>query len=157
MQSIIISPSDVSAPEVLQLFSELDDFFLDFLGDDREYYHRYCREGENICGVWVAYIDGVAWTAGCAAYREKPDGVGELKRMYVKKEYRGRGISKLLLAAVEDHAKRRGDRALCLSTRITLEPAVTLYRKHGFAETFRSGLYVEMEKNITEDDKSHEP
>jgi len=35
-----------------------------------------------------------------------------------------------------------------LSTRITLEPAIALYRHSGFFETLRNGLYVEMEKKL---------
>lgn len=140
-----IKLSNISSREVIQLFSEHDDFIIDFLGDDSMYYTRYC-ENENINGVWVAYCDDTP--IGCAAYRIKSPGVGELKRMFIMKEYRGRGISKSLLATVEEHAKKHGDHTLHLSTRITLEPAVTLYRHFGFFETLRSGLYVEMEKRL---------
>lgn len=74
--------------------------------------------------------------------------VGEVKRMFIKHEYRGRGISKSLLDMVEQHAKRYGDHTLHVSTRITLQPAIALYRHSGFFETFRNGLYVEMEKKL---------
>jgi len=68
--------------------------------------------------------------------------------MFVKSECRGRGISKTLLATVDEYARRRGDHTLHLGARITLEPAVTLYRHFGFVETLRNGLYVEMEKKL---------
>ena len=38
-----------------------------------------------------------------------------------------------------------------IGTRITLEPAVTLYRASGFIEILRNGLYVEMEKKLGDD------
>jgi putative acetyltransferase len=136
---------DVISEEVIQLFSEQDDFMIDFLGDDSVYYTRYSKN-ENIKNVWVAYFDDLP--IGCAAYRKKSIGVGEVKRMFIKKEYRGRGISKSLLDMVEQYAKHCGDHTLHLSTRITLEPAITLYRHSGFFETFRNGLYVEMEKKL---------
>ena len=140
-----ISLSSVSSPEVIQLFSEYDDFIIDFLGNDSMYYTRY-SENENINYVWLAYFDDAP--IACAAYRVKSPGVGEVKRVFVKEAYRGRGVSKLLLAKIEEHAKRRGDSLLHLSTRVTLEPAVTLYRRFGYNETLRGGLYVEMEKKL---------
>ena len=135
----------IASPDVLLLFSEYDDFIIDFLGEDSVYYTRY-SENEGIDSVWVAYCDGVP--VGCAGYRPTASGTGEVKRLFTKREYRGRGISKLLLEKVVDCAKRRGDRALCLSTRATLEPAVALYRQFGFVETLRNDLYVEMEKDL---------
>jgi len=136
---------DVISEDVIQLFSEQDDFMIDFLDDDSVYYTRYSKN-ENIKNVWVAYFDDLP--IGCVAYRKKSTDVGEVKRMFIKNEYRGRGISKSLLDMVEQHAKQCGDHTLHLSTRITLEPAITVYRHSGFIETFRNGLYVEMEKKL---------
>ncbi|MCL2298881.1 MAG: GNAT family N-acetyltransferase, partial [Firmicutes bacterium] len=124
---------------------EQDDFMVGFLGEDSVYYTRYSKK-EKIKHIWVAYVDDTP--VGCAAYRKKSQGVGEVKRMFVKPEYRGRGISKALLAAVENYARRRGDHTLHLGTRVTLEPAVTLYWHSGFVESLRNGFYVEMEKKL---------
>lgn len=136
---------DVISEEVVKLFSEQDNFMIEFLGGDSVYYTRYSKN-ENIENVWVAYFGDLP--IGCVAYRKKSIGVGEVKRMFIKHEYRGRGISKSLLDMVEKHAKQCGDQALHLSTRITLEPAITLYRHSGFYETFGNDLYVEMEKKL---------
>lgn len=68
--------------------------------------------------------------------------------MFIKEEYRGCGIFKLLLDMVEQHANQCGDHTLHLSTRLHLNLAITLYRHSGFSETFRNGLYVEMEKKL---------
>ncbi len=136
---------EVISEEVLKLFSEQDDFMIDFLGDDSVYYARYSKS-ENIEKVWVAYFDDLP--IGCVAYRKKSSDVGEVKRMFIKHEYRGRGISKSLLDMVEKYAKQCDDHTLHSSTRITLEPAITLYQHSGFFETFRNGLYVEMEKKL---------
>ena len=136
---------DVISEEVIKLFSDQDDFMMDFLGADSAYYTRY-SSNENIKIVWLAYFDD--FPIGCVAYRKKSYNVGEVKRMFIKNEYRGRGISKSLLNIVEQYAKQCGDNKLHLSTRITLEPAITLYRHSGFLETFRDGLYIEMEKKL---------
>lgn len=96
--------------------------------------------------VWVVSSGNLP--IGCIAYGKKADGAGEIKRLYIKEEYRGKGISKELLKTVESYAKEQGCHTLFLDTRITLEPAVSLYRSFGFSIVFQQGLYIQMEKKI---------
>jgi len=140
-----IIESGITDADVLKLFSFHDDFMMDFLGDDKGYYTPY-GEHENIEKVWAAYSDGVP--VGCIAYRKKDDGVGEVKRLFIRKENRGRGISKELLRTVESYARAQGCHTLFLDTRATLEPAVSIYRSFGFQITFQQGLYIQMEKKL---------
>lgn len=142
MNSVSANTSDF---RVLQLFSEHDSFMLDFLGDDKVYYTRY-SESENIENVWIACEHDLPM--GCIAYRKKSPEIGEVKRLFIKKEYRGRGISKQLFSVLKDHARAQGCRKLYLDTRITLEPAVSLYRNLGFDITFQQGLYIQMEMTL---------
>ena len=130
---------------VLELFAGYDAFIEDFLGEDRKYYTRYTPE-ENLETAWLAL-----WgkePVGVVAYRTKSPGVGEVKRLFVKPAYRSRGTGGKLLTQVESYAVQQGCATLFLDTRSTLEPAVTLYRRRGFAEIFRAGLYMQMEKQI---------
>ncbi len=140
-----ITPVTPAKPEVLELFSLHDDFMLGFLGEDNWFYHRYSEE-EHIEKVWLAKDGGAP--AGCIAFRTKEPGVGEVKRLFLRPEYRGRGISKELLAALERYAAEQGCRKLYLDTRTTFEPAVSLYRAAGFEVTFKQGLYIQMEKTL---------
>lgn len=140
-----IDPVKITDESVLKLFSEHDDYMIDFLGDDKWCYTRY-HENENIEKVWVVSSDNLP--IGCIAYRKKADGIGEVKRLYIKAEYRGNGISKELLKTVESYAKEQGCHTLFLDTRITLEPAVSLYRAFGFNIVFQQGLYIQMEKEV---------
>lgn len=134
--------TNTSDSQILQLFSEHDDFMLDFLGDDKGIYTRY-SENENIENVWIAYEQDSP--IGCIAFRKKSTDVGEVKRLFIRKDYRGKGISKQLFSVLESHAKAQNCRKLFLDTRITLEPAVSLYKSLGFEITFRQGLYIQME------------
>ena len=136
---------DTTDKNILQLFSEHDDYMLEFLGDDSWCYTRY-SESENIEKVWGLSIDN--HVIGCIAYRKKDDRVGEVKRLFIKKEYRGKGIAKGLLKTVEKYAKEQGCDTLFLDTRITLEPAVSIYRSFDFDIVFQQGLYIQMEKKI---------
>lgn len=140
-----IQHMSITDTTVLELFSEHDDFMTEFLGEDSHYYTRY-SENENIENVWVMYVDNSP--AGCIAYRKKADNVGEVKRLFLRKEYRGKGISKELLKVMENHARSLGCMSLFLDTRITLEPAVSLYRSFGFDIVFQQGLYIQMEKKL---------
>lgn len=140
-----IVPMSVSDERILQLFSEHDDYMICFLGEDKRFYTRY-SENENIEKAWVA-VSG-EFPIGCIAYRKKADGIGEVKRLYIKKDYRGNGYSKELLKTVENYAKQQGCHTLFLDTRITLEPAVSIYRSVAFNIVFQQGLYIQMEKKI---------
>lgn len=140
-----IIPMSVSDTGVLELFSEHDDFMIGFLGGDKDRYTRY-SPAENIEKVWVAFDDDTP--IGCVAYRTGTDDTGEVKRLFIRGGYRGKGISKALLTEVKDYAKAQGCNKLFLDTRITLEPAVSLYRSFGFEITFQQGLYIQMEMNV---------
>ena len=129
----------------INLFSLHDDYMIDFLGDDKWFYTRY-NEKENLENIWLIYYDD--FPIGCIAYRKKGEGVGEVKRLYIVNEHRGKGISKKLLKTVECYAKEDGCNTLFLDTRITLEPAVSIYRSFGFDIVFQQGLYIQMEKRI---------
>ncbi|MBQ7918533.1 MAG: GNAT family N-acetyltransferase [Lachnospiraceae bacterium] len=140
-----IITKEINDEHILKLFSEHDDYMITFLGEDKVYYTRYGQH-EHLERVWGAYVDGSL--IGCVAYREKEAGVGEVKRLFLKKEYRGKGISKALIATVENYARVQGCHTLFLDTRITLEPAVTIYLAAGFEIVFRQGLYIQMEKKL---------
>jgi putative acetyltransferase len=58
---------------------------------------------------------------------------GELKRMYVVPEARGRGLGRELLVALEEEARRLGYRGLVLETGDRQPEALGLYRSSGYA------------------------
>jgi putative acetyltransferase len=88
----------------------------------------------------VARIGGEL--AGCGALRELEPGVGEVKRMYVRVPWRGRGVGYRLLTALEGEARRRGLRAVRLETG-TLQPeAIRLYESAGYRACPPFGDYL---------------
>ena len=138
---------DAADPVTLALFARLDDFMQAFLGEDSGLYTPYGFH-EKLQRVWALFSGRTP--IGCVAYREKEPGVGELKRLYLVPEFRGRGLSKRLIQSVEAFARSKDDRTLLLETRSTLEPAFSLYQAAGYAVTFRQGLSVQMEKQLGE-------
>ncbi|HWA39209.1 MAG TPA: GNAT family N-acetyltransferase [Burkholderiales bacterium] len=71
---------------------------------------------------------------GCVGLRKFADGVGEMKRLYVVPEARGRGIGEALARRVIEEARARGYRKLVLDTLPDMKAAQALYRSLGFRE-----------------------
>ncbi|MDG4783312.1 GNAT family N-acetyltransferase [Micromonospora sp. WMMD961] len=67
---------------------------------------------------------------------------GEVKRMYVRPAYRGRGIARQLLAALEECAFRQGHSVVCLETGTYLPAAIGLYTSCGYDPIPVYGEYV---------------
>ena len=60
------------------------------------------------------------------------DGVFELRKMYLAREARGRGLGKRLLERALAAARERGGRRVELETASCLVEAIGLYRRYGF-------------------------
>jgi GNAT superfamily N-acetyltransferase len=69
---------------------------------------------------------------GVIALKKLEDGVGEIKRLYVKPQGRGLGLGKALAAAIIEEGRRIGYRELKLDTLPRLKSAIALYRGFGF-------------------------
>lgn len=82
--------------------------------------------------LFLAVADGQA--AGCAALRRIEGDICEMKRLYVRPEYRGRGIGRMLSDRVIAEAKQIGYRRMRLDTLPGMDPAIAIYRKSGFRE-----------------------
>jgi GNAT superfamily N-acetyltransferase len=80
----------------------------------------------------VAYLRDAP--IGCGALKHFPDGVSDLKRMWVAEPARGLGIGRRLLAELEARAAERGSRVVRLETSGLLTEAIALYRSAGYVE-----------------------
>jgi len=76
------------------------------------------------------------------------DGVGELKRMYVRESARGRGVARLLLAHLERTAAAAGIRRLVLETGLAQPEAIALYRSSGYVDVPSFGYYIDHDDSV---------
>jgi putative acetyltransferase len=90
---------------------------------------------------YVARVDGIAMGCGGVAF---DDGFAELKRMYVRRAARGKGVAQAVLAQLERDARARGYRRLALETGDTLGPAQRLYEGAGFMRCDAFGHYRDL-------------
>jgi putative acetyltransferase len=67
----------------------------------------------------------------CALFKES-DECFELARMAVDLKARGKGYGDILMQAALERVRERGASKVYLCSNTVLEPAIALYRKHGF-------------------------
>jgi ribosomal protein S18 acetylase RimI-like enzyme len=72
--------------------------------------------------------------AGCVALRRWSDEIGEMKRLYVRDEFRGQGIGKRLIRRVMEEARAIGYSSIRLDTLPMMGTAIEMYRGLGFKE-----------------------
>lgn len=81
--------------------------------------------------LYLAYSDGEL--AGCIALRKIEDDVCEMKRLFVREDFRGQGIGVSLIETVIADARKIGYWALRLDTfPPKMGKAVSLYKAYGF-------------------------
>lgn len=73
--------------------------------------------------------------AGCIGLRKIDNKRCEVKRLYIRPEFRGRQLAHKLLQKIIDDAKIIGYKSMLLDTLPFLEGAINLYHKFGFCET----------------------
>jgi GNAT superfamily N-acetyltransferase len=81
-------------------------------------------------GLWISRNESQA--TGCVALQPLLPGIAEVKRMYVRPEFRNRGIARALAEHVIGEAKARGYSRIRLGTLTSMEPAQRLYESLGF-------------------------
>ena len=82
--------------------------------------------------LYLAYCGGQL--AGCIGLRKINDVRCEMKRLYVRPEFRGKCIGSMLIQKIIEDAKEIGYQHMLLDTLPFLESAVHMYKKWGFYE-----------------------
>lgn len=133
--------------DFVELCKMLDDSLNEVIGGEkqREQYVQY-NSLEDIHDVILIYIDDIP--VACASFKFYDEGVAEVKRVFVRKEHRGKGISKLLMSTLEERARNKGFSKLILETGAPLVEAMGLYRNIGYKIIDNYGQYKCMKDSI---------
>ncbi len=140
MARIVSATSDVHIQTIVDLFREYEQFlqvdlcFQQFEEELAGLPGKYAPPGGVLL---LARVDDRA--VGCVAMRPLSQGVCEMKRLYVRPAFLGRGMGRQLARAVIEAARRAGHDRMCLDTLERLKPALALYKDLGFVR--RSAYY----------------
>lgn len=137
--SAIVTIERPDTPDAIALITELEATL-------EPLYPRESRHGlsvERLIREGVAFFvlrsDGMA--AGCGGVKLFGTEYGEIKRMYVRPQFRGLGFAKLMLAHLSEYAQAQGSSLLRLETGIHQHEAIGLYERMGFHRISPFGDY----------------
>ncbi len=126
--------------EVIALFREYTDMLVatDPAAADQLRHQDYHTELEHLLEkygppggrLYLARVDGQS--AGCAALHRLDEARCELKRLYVRPQFRGHGLAEQLVRQILQDAAHIGYSCILLDTFPFLTSALHLYRKLGF-------------------------
>lgn len=98
-------------------------------GDLQKEYDQH-NKVDLIKDVIVIYNNGTP--VACGAYKEYDSDSAEIKRVFVKQEYRKQGLAKMLIYALEQKAKTNGYKYCILETGARQPEAIHLYKALGY-------------------------
>jgi len=126
-------------PEVVDLLRQSDAFSVALYPPESNHLLDLASLLAPRVRFFVARLDEKA--VGCGALVLRPDGLAELKRMFVDPSTRGSGIGRSILDAIETAARLEQVRLLQLETGIHNHAALALYRRAGYSERGPFGSY----------------
>lgn len=141
MPAIIITRERPDTPDAIKLIEELE-------AELSPYYPSTSRHGysveklikQGVAFFVIRYNDDAA---GCGGVQLFGNEYGELKRMYVRPQFRGKGLAKLMLENLAGHAQENGVNLLRLETGIHQKDAIVLYESWEFKSISAFGDYKE--------------
>lgn len=113
-----------------QMLSEkLDQEYMERYGDIALQYRQY-HTWKDIKTAAVLYFE--QRPVACSSYKEFDFHTVEIRRVYVLKEFRRKGLSRKIMEACEEEAKRRGYQYAVLETRADAKESIFLYESMGY-------------------------
>jgi putative acetyltransferase len=148
---------DPDSPETQALIALSDSCYVDMYPAES----NHLETSEDLKKPNVLFLGGRIGTglvASGAAKIMDDDGVyAEIKRVYVIDQQRGKGLSYVIMQALETELKSRGVNLFRLETGVRQPEAIGLYRKLGYHDRGPFGSYeidpysVFMEKNLDQE------
>lgn len=139
--STIITLERPDTPDARLLIEELEAYLAPLYPQE----NRFGYSVENLTQQGVAFFvmrqDDVP--AGCGGVQFFGMEYGELKRMFVRPQFRGLGLGKLMLEHLENYTREHNIPLLRLETGIYQKEAISLYKRMGYWVCPPFGEYAE--------------
>ena len=138
--STIITLERPDTPDAILLIEELETHLAPFYPQTSR--HGYSVEKLIRQGVafFVTRQDG--FPAGCGGVQFFSKEYGELKRMFVRPQFRGLGLAKAMLEHLEAYSREHDIPLLRLETGIHQKEAIGLYERMGYQSRPPFGEYI---------------
>lgn len=136
---ITITEERPDSPDAMQLIAELDAVLSPLYAAESR--HGFSVEKLLRDGVvfFVARVDGEP--AACGGLLMVGSEYGEVKRMYVRPQFRGLGLARKLLHQLAEYSRQHGVMTLRLETGVHQKEAIGLYESDGFQRIPPFGPY----------------
>ncbi len=132
--------TDEKDERFLKLVSELDRGYYERIGDELSKYDSY-NEFKNPHVVILAFDNDLA--VACASYRVLDNDSVEFKRVYVKKDYRKRGIAHNIITQLEKLVVKNNFRYSYIVTGKNNHAAIKLYEKLNYKLIDNFGQFID--------------
>jgi putative acetyltransferase len=134
-----IASEDPSQPEILMLLRDGEDYSAKlYPAESNHHMPLSALRALNVCFLVARDGNGRAVGTGAIALN---GAWAELKRMWVVPAARRLGVSRIILTALEAHARSKGVRTLRLETGVENHAALELYTRAGFTRCNPFGDY----------------
>ena len=142
---ITLIRTDSNNKDFVELVRLLDADLSERDGKDHAFYAQFNKIA-MIKHAVVAYQEEKP--VGCGAVKAYAAGTGEVKRMYVRPEFRGKGIAGKVLSELEAWADETGFNTLILETGKAQPEAIRLYTKSNYQIIPNYGQYENIENSV---------
>lgn len=142
---IILLRTNSLHPDFIKLVELLDAELAERDGDEHAFYHQF-NQIDHLKHVILASEKGVF--IGCGAIKEWDNDAMEVKRMFVVKEARGRGVARIILSGLEKWAMELEFETCRLETGKRQPEAIALYKSQGYKTIPNYGQYTGVENSI---------
>ena len=128
-----------------QLIAALDNELWNELNEDQAKYDQY-NKVPDLTTVLVLYVNEKPTASGCI--KKYNENTVEVKRMYVVKEHRGKGLSSMILKELENWAIELGFQYAILETSIHFKAARSLYFNAGYKIIDNYDQYAGLKESV---------
>lgn len=143
---VTISPERPDSADAQALIAELQTSLAALYPAENQFGYSVEKLIRDEVAFYVVRVDGAP--AGCGGVQIFGATYGEVKRMYVRPQFRGQKLGNVILAQLEDYARARNVPLLRLETGTLQHAAIRLYTEYGFYRTGAFGQYPETDWNI---------
>ena len=137
----VITAERPDTPDAMELIAELDAYLTPLSPPESQHGYSIEKLLQEAVAFFVIRHDETP--AGCGGIQLFDTNYGEVKRMYVRPQFRGLGLAKLMLDHLAGYALQHGVNLLRLETGVAQREAIGLYERFGFQRIPPFGAYKE--------------